>query len=163
MPTGKRLWAPWRMEYIASPKENGCFVCRAFEAEDDRAGLVLKRGRACGILMNRYPYSNGHLMVCPYRHVGDVAELNPAERAESMDLLADAVAALRAVVQPQGFNLGINMGPVAGASLVDHLHTHIVPRWEGDTNFMPVVAGVKVIPQALDELWQLLRPVLDSS
>jgi ATP adenylyltransferase len=158
----KALWAPWRMKYIASGMEDGCFVCRAFEGDDDRENLVLKRGETCGVMMNRYPYSNGHLMICPYRHVGDIVDLNGGEREESMDLLAQSVKALRAVMQPQGFNVGINLGAVAGASLVEHVHTHVVPRWEGDTNFMPVIGDVKIIPQALGELWDLLQPVLNA-
>ena len=158
----KSLWAPWRMKYIAGEKEEGCFICRAFGGDDDRENLVLKRGKKCGVMMNRYPYSNGHLMICPYRHVGDIVELDSEERAESMDLLSRSVEALRAVMRPQGFNVGINLGAVAGASLVEHMHTHVVPRWEGDTNFMPVIGDVKIIPQALDELWELLQPVLNA-
>jgi len=157
----KRLWAPWRMQYILADKEEGCFVCRAFEAKDDREHLVLARGGTCGVLMNRFPYSNGHLMICPYRHVADLTDLDSEERIESMELLSRSLDALRAVMYPQGFNIGINLGAVAGASLVEHLHTHIVPRWEGDTNFMPVTSDVKMIPQALEELWELLHPVLN--
>jgi ATP adenylyltransferase len=153
------LWAPWRMDYIQGPKQDGCFLCEILRAGgDDRANLVLKRGRACAVVMNRYPYNNGHLMVAPYRHVAALADLTPEERVEMMDLLAASVAALAAAMSPDGFNAGINLGRVAGAGLETHLHQHLVPRWNGDTNFMPVIAETKVIPQALDDLWTALRP-----
>lgn len=159
----ENLWAPWRLEYIRKKEEDGCFLCRALVAEEaDRENLVLKRGRACAIVMNRYPYSNGHLLICPHRHVGDITLMTADERNESMDLLVVGVEALRKVVQPQGFNVGVNIGKAAGAGLEEHFHSHIVPRWEGDTNFMPVMADVRVIPQALLELWDELRPQMDS-
>lgn len=152
------LWAPWRVEYIQGPKEDGCFLCDILRAGgDDRANLVLKRGGVCAVLMNRYPYNNGHLMVAPYRHVARIADLAPGERLETMDLLDLSIAALTSAIRPDGFNVGMNLGRVSGAGLETHLHTHLVPRWNGDTNFMPVIGDTKVIPQALDDLWVTLR------
>jgi len=154
------LWAPWRMEYILGEKSGGCFLCDIARApaRRDRRNLLLCRGAHGLVVMNRYPYNNGHLLVAPYRHVRGIEELNAAERAEWMDLTARAVAALRATMRPDGFNVGVNLGKVAGAGLEAHIHQHIVPRWNGDTNFMPVVAGVKVIPQSLLSAYDQLRP-----
>ena len=157
----EQLWAPWRMEYILQDKPGGCFLCDILAGTDDRETLVLKRGRYCAIVMNRYPYNNGHLLVFPFRHASALADFSGAERLEIMDLLDQAVAALTRVAAPQGFNVGINLGKVAGAGLEEHLHVHVVPRWEGDTNFMPVTADVRVIPQALHELWEQLYPVFN--
>lgn len=159
----ERMWAPWRMEYIKTVDEGGCFLCGIQEEECDRENLLLKRGDHCGIVMNRYPYTNGHLMVFPYSHAGELEGLTSAERAEMMDLAAECVSALRETVSPDGFNVGINLGRVAGAGLEEHVHTHIVPRWSGDTNFMPVFAEVKVIPQGLIELYDLLKPCFSRS
>ncbi len=153
------LWAPWRMDYIKGPKQDGCFLCDILRpGGDDRASLVLRRGRVCAVVMNRYPYNNGHVMIAPYRHVAALADLTAEERLEMMDLLAASVAALTAEMRPEGFNAGINLGRVAGAGLETHLHTHLVPRWSGDTNFMPAIGATKVIPQALDDLWTALQP-----
>jgi len=157
----KRLWAPWRLEYICKEKEDECFLCRILASDLDRENLLLKRGATCAILMNRFPYSNGHLMVCPNRHVANIDLLTPEEKMETMDLMADAIRALRETIQPEGFNVGINLGQAAGAGLKEHLHTHIVPRWTGDTNFMPVMDDVRVIPQSLLELWDQLYPTLN--
>ncbi|MBU4460994.1 MAG: HIT domain-containing protein [Verrucomicrobia bacterium] len=152
------LWAPWRIEYIKEAPKGGCFLCDILRAGgDDRVNLVLKRGAVCAVVMNRYPYNNGHLMVAPYRHVARLADLTPEERLETMDLLDRSVEVLTSTIRPDGFNIGINLGRVAGAGLETHLHTHIVPRWNGDTNFMPVIGDTKVIPQALDDLWVTLR------
>ena len=153
----RALWAPWRMEYIAGPRVSGCFLCAMLRRGGDREGLVVFRGRRCAVLMNRYPYNNGHLMVAPRRHVPDLRAMTRAERAEAMDLVGRGIEALRAAVHPDGFNVGLNLGKAAGAGLEGHVHFHIVPRWNGDTNFMPVVADVKVIPQALAELCAVLR------
>jgi len=153
----KRLWAPWRMEYILKCRQAGCFLCDAFQAENDSEHLIVKRRSACAVILNRYPYNNGHLMVAPYRHVDSVEGLQPEEQVDMMALASTACVRLREVMRAQGFNLGINQGAVAGAGLKDHIHLHIVPRWEGDTNFMPVLADVKVIPQPLLELWEQLQ------
>ncbi|MBN1269808.1 MAG: HIT domain-containing protein [Kiritimatiellae bacterium] len=153
----KRIWAPWRMEYILSEEHDGCFLCRAAEGKDDRASLVLKRGETCFVVMNRYPYNNGHLMIAPYRHVGELEAMTREERAEMMELASQATRILGETIHPDGYNVGLNLGAAAGAGVADHAHLHIVPRWNGDTNFMPVLGETKVIPQALLELHDLLQ------
>ena len=157
----KRLWAPWRMEYILGDRDQGCFLCRILDSDDDRGNLVLKRGRTCAVVMNRYPYNNGHLMVFPFRHVDDVVSLTTDERCETMDLVAETLQVLREAMCPQGFNVGINLGEAGGAGLAEHVHTHIVPRWEGDTNFMPAIGAVKIIPQSLLDLRERLYPLFE--
>jgi ATP adenylyltransferase len=152
----KEIWAPWRIEYIKAPHAKGCFLCRSFASRSDRRNLVLKRGKTCIVLMNRYPYTGGHLMVAPRRHVDSLVAMTPAELNEMMRLTQEAIGALKRTIQPQGFNIGINVGAAAGAGLKDHIHLHIVPRWVGDTNFMPVLAHIKVVPQALLDLWDQL-------
>jgi len=153
----ERLWAPWRMEYILKCRQPGCFLCDAFQSVADRDNLIVKRSTTCALVMNRYPYNNGHLMVAPYRHLDNLEDLRAEEQADLLALATAACARLREVVHAQGFNLGINQGAAAGAGLKDHIHLHIVPRWEGDTNFMPILADVKVIPQPLLELWEQLH------
>ena len=158
--TMKALWAPWRMEYILGPKDTSCFLCGAIRspsADRDREHLVLFRDRHGVIVMNRYPYNNGHLLVAPRRHVADLASLTRAERLTMMDLMDRGVRLLTKVMQPDGFNLGYNLGRAGGAGLEAHLHGHIVPRWNGDTNFMPVIGETKVIPQSLFDLYDLLK------
>lgn len=150
------LWAPWRIEYIRSEKDERCFLCEMFAAETDRENLLLFRGGTCAVLMNRYPYSSGHLMVAPFRHTADPADLTADEALELHQLTVKAVAVLREVMNPEGFNIGINLGAPAGAGLKDHLHQHIVPRWTGDTNFMPVLGGPRVMPEALAATYDLL-------
>ncbi|MBP7275356.1 MAG: HIT domain-containing protein [Kiritimatiellae bacterium] len=154
----KNLWAPWRMDFIRSPKTDGCFMCDAIAGSDDRDTLLLHRAPIGVVIMNRYPYTNGHLLVAPRRHVADLRSLTDDERLELMKLTDDSVRALGAVARPEGYNIGINLGRVAGAGLESHLHIHIVPRWNGDTNFMPVFGEVRVIPQALEELYDQLKP-----
>ncbi len=144
------------MEYILNSNQPGCFLCGILQGGADRENLVLRRGRHCAVLMNRYPYNNGHLMVVPYRHVDAVESMQPDEHREMLGWTGQACGWLRQVMHPDGFNIGINQGAAAGAGLKEHIHLHIVPRWNGDTNFMPVLADVKVIPQALDELWERL-------
>ncbi len=144
------------MEYILKSNQPGCFLCDILGSKADRENLVLRRGRHCAVLMNRYPYNNGHLMVTPYRHVDGVESMQPEEHLEMLGLAGRACVWLRKVMRPDGFNIGINQGAAAGAGLKEHIHLHIVPRWNGDTNFMPVLAEVKVIPQALGELWERL-------
>jgi ATP adenylyltransferase len=150
------LWAPWRVDYIHSGKEDGCFLCRIFSERNDRENLLLVRGKTCAVLMNRYPYNSGHLMVAPYRHIAGLADLTPEETLEMAALTSRAIAVLSEVMAPQGFNIGCNLGEAAGAGLKDHLHQHIVPRWAGDTNFMPVLGGPRVIPEALEATYELL-------
>ena len=155
----ERLWAPWRLEYVQGTGSSGCIFCLG-DASDDEARLVLHRGQHCFIIMNRFPYSNGHLMVAPLRHVADPGLLDAAEVAELHRLTTVSREILRDVCKAQGFNLGMNLGAVAGAGVTDHLHQHIVPRWAGDTNFMPVFADVRVIPQHLQATCQQLRAAL---
>ena len=155
----ERLWAPWRLEYVQAPRSGSCIFCLGTEAEDE-SRLVLHRGRHCFIIMNRFPYSNGHLMVAPLRHVADPGLLDSAEIAELHQLTVVCRDLLRDCCQAQGFNVGMNLGAVAGAGVTDHMHQHIVPRWAGDTNFMPVFADVRVIPQHLDATCRLLREAL---
>jgi ATP adenylyltransferase len=145
----KQLWAPWRLEYVGSADEQeGCIFCRAL-AGDDEEGLVVHRGRRAFVLLNRFPYATGHLMVAPIRHTGELAELEDAELVEVHRLATSGLGALAETYAPQGYNLGWNLGRIAGAGVVDHVHLHVVPRWAGDTNFMPVLADVKVLPEHL--------------
>lgn len=153
----KELWAPWRIEYIKMARDGGCFLCKGFKSRQDRKNLIVRRGKLCAVVINRYPYNGGHLMVAPLRHVDTLDAMTPAETAEMMRLTTAAMKALKKISHPQGYNVGINIGEAAGAGLKDHIHLHIVPRWSGDTNFMPVLADTKVVPQALHELWALLR------
>jgi ATP adenylyltransferase len=146
-----RLWAPWRLEYVQGAADApGCIFCsKGAAADDDERNLVVHRGRHAFVLMNLYPYSNGHLMVAPYRHIGEPGDLTGDERSEVWALLERALAVLRDVMGPAGFNAGLNLGRVAGAGVEGHIHLHVVPRWGGDTNFMPVLADVKVMPEHL--------------
>jgi ATP adenylyltransferase len=147
----KPLWAPWRLEYIEQADElPGCIFCVA-AAGDDQEGLVLHRGEGAFALLNKFPYSSGHLMVAPFRHVAEFGDLDDAEALEVHRLAAQGIGALSAVYSPQGYNVGWNLGRIAGAGIVDHVHVHVVPRWAGDTNFMPVLADVKVLPEHLVE------------
>ena len=158
----KTIWAPWRMEYILGEKEAGCFLCNMFSQKEDRANLILKRGDTCAVLMNRYPYNSGHLMITPYRHLENLQDLTSEERTELMDLTIEAVECLKKELHPDGIKLGFNLGTAAGAGLKDHLHQHIVPRWEGDTNFMPVLADTRVMPQSLLEQYDILLPLFST-
>jgi ATP adenylyltransferase len=147
----ERLWAPWRLEYIASADDQpGCIFCAAVDG-DDEAKLVVHRGEHAFVLLNRFPYASGHLMVAPKRHVRDFGELEGDEVVEIHRLASSGIGALAQTYEPQGYNLGWNLGRVAGAGIVDHVHLHVVPRWAGDTNFMPVLADVKVLPEHLAE------------
>ena len=144
-----RLWAPWRLEYVVSADSaGGCVFCDAL-AGDDEKRLVVHRGERAFVLLNRFPYTSGHFMVAPVRHGGDLGALEAGEIVELHRLAADGMAALGRLYSPDGFNLGWNLGRVAGAGIVDHVHLHVVPRWSGDTNFMPVLADVRVLPEHL--------------
>jgi ATP adenylyltransferase len=156
------LWAPWRIEYITGPKSEGCIFCEAAASSpaSDEEHHVLERGERCLTMMNAFPYAPGHLMVAPVRHVGKFEDVTDAEMAEMMKLAQRAVAAMRDAMSPDGFNLGLNLGSVAGAGIADHLHLHAVPRWSGDTNFMPMLAGTHVISQALDAAREVLLEAL---
>jgi ATP adenylyltransferase len=143
------LWAPWRIEYIKGAKPDECIFCAAFRTDDDAAVGVVDRGDRCFTMLNAFPYAGGHLMVAPYRHVGDLEACEPDELQDLMALAQRAIPALCEVASPRGFNVGLNLGKVAGAGFGDHLHLHVVPRWDGDTNFMPVLADTRVISEAL--------------
>ena len=147
----RQLWAPWRLEYVErADDESGCLFCRAAAGPDEEM-LVVHRGRHAFVLLNRFPYSSGHFMVAPHRHVGDLGDLSDDEVLELHRLASQGLGALSATYAPHGYNLGWNLGRIAGAGVVDHVHLHVVPRWAGDTNFMPVLADVKVIPEHLVE------------
>jgi ATP adenylyltransferase len=144
---GRILWAPWRIEYITGEKEAGCIFCNRLAEDTDRTNLILVRAKHAFVMMNRYPYNNGHLMVAPIRHLGDFAGLTGDEIAEIFALVQRFIAVFEKTMRPHGFNIGLNLGRCAGAGVADHLHVHVVPRWDGDTNFMPVLGEVKVISE----------------
>jgi ATP adenylyltransferase len=157
------IWAPWRMRYIQSAGDNktkSCFLCDKPEEDRDADNYLLYRSGKCFIIMNSFPYNPGHLMVAPYRHVGQLEDLSEEERNELFAVVNKGVMLLKEVSNPDGFNIGINLGKVAGAGLEDHIHVHIVPRWNGDTNFMPVLADVRVIPEALADSYKKLKEKL---
>ncbi|MFQ5712792.1 MAG: HIT domain-containing protein [Candidatus Scalinduaceae bacterium] len=153
----ENIWAPWRKEFILSKKEENCFFCTAIKDNQDRKNLVLYRGKECFCILNKYPYNSGHLMVAPKMHKDDLSKLSDSEMLELLTLTRDVKDILTKKLKPEGFNLGINFGKVAGAGVEDHIHLHLVPRWKGDTNFMPVIAETKVIPQSLEDLYLELK------
>jgi ATP adenylyltransferase len=157
----ERIWAPWRMEYItgSAPKPQGCVFCLFPAANDDAANLILARNEMAFIILNRYPYNNGHLMVVPRAHVASPDELNLEQQHELQRLLYATIALMRAEMKPDGFNLGMNIGKVSGAGIAEHCHYHIVPRWNGDTNFMPVLNETRVISEHLEATYRRLRPL----
>jgi ATP adenylyltransferase len=148
--TGERLWAPWRIEYIKGEKSDDCIFCSK-PALDDEAALIVCRGERCFVMLNAFPYTSGHVMVAPYAHLPDLADLDEATSLELIVLTQRSIRAIRAAYRSEGFNVGANLGSVAGAGVADHVHVHVVPRWEGDTNFMPVLGEVRVLPESLDE------------
>lgn len=154
------LWAPWRVRYVTGPKGERCVFCAAAGGGDEE--LTVQRGKLASAIMNAFPYAPGHLLVFPNRHVGDPDQLGSEEVGELWALLCRLLRAARAALNPDGFNVGLNLGPVAGAGIPGHLHLHLVPRWEGDTNFMPVIADTAVISQALSDTAALLRRELGS-
>ena len=157
-----KLWAPWRIEYIKAPQEDGCFFCKYIRENDDRKRLILHRGKKAFVIMNFYPYNNGHVMVVPYRHSSEIADLDPETRLEIVELIDRCMRILKVSMKAQGFNVGLNYGQVAGAGVKDHLHFHIVPRWNGDTNFMPVTGHTKVLSEGLQETWQELKKFFET-
>src|SRR3954471_17230019 len=158
------LWAPWRLSYIAAPKKPGagdeCFICRGLAETDDRANLIALRTPRSAVVLNRFPYNNGHLLVAPLAHKAALSDLDSAELLELQETLRRMIAVLDRAMNPDGYNVGLNLGKVAGAGLPGHLHWHVVPRWHGDTNFMPVLTDVRVIVQSLEALYDLLREEL---
>ncbi len=154
-----RIWAPWRMPYLKNPKkEKGCIFCLKPRRKNDRENMILYRGRKTFVMMNLYPYSNGHLLVSPYRHMDSLEKLDPTILLEMMTTVQTAMGALRRIFKPDAFNMGVNQGREAGAGIAAHIHFHVVPRWNGDTNFMPVLAETRVIPENLESTYEHLLP-----
>ena len=153
-----RLWAPWRIGFILKGENKGdCFLCQYPGEDNDETNLILHRGEKNFIILNAYPYNTGHLLVAPYRHIGRLEDMTDPESKEHFELIGLCVKLLTKVMQPAGFNTGMNLGKVAGAGIADHIHTHIVPRWQGDANFMPVLSETKVIPESLTMTYNKLK------
>ena len=159
---GEVMWAPWRMAYILSDKEAGCIFCDKPCQPHDAENYLLWRGSTAFVMLNRYPYNNGHLMVVPYRHVASLTDLTAVQRSDLFEVTATCEAVLRQALHPQGINIGLNLGSAAGAGIAEHLHIHLVPRWAGDTNYMTVVGELRVIPQTLEQTYALLVPHFQS-
>lgn len=154
----KHLWAPWRLQYIEhTPDAEGCIFCDKPAAQRDDDHFIVRRADRVFVMLNAFPYNSGHLLVAPYRHVADLADLDRDEMADLMAVTADALGMLRRVYSAQGFNIGVNIGAVAGAGIADHVHLHIVPRWQGDTNYMLVMSDTRVVPEALADCYQKLK------
>ncbi len=152
------LWSPWRMTYIEGPKsETDCVFCGALESPDGVENLIVHRGRKSYVILNRFPYTSGHLMVVPYDHVPSLEGLEPETRAEMIELTAASIRVLGRVYQPEGYNIGANIGEPAGAGIVEHIHFHVVPRWTGDTSFMSALAETRVLPEALTDTYRRVR------
>jgi ATP adenylyltransferase len=158
----KYLWAPWRMDYILGEKKRGCFLCHKLKEKKNKKNLILFQGDYVFVMMNRYPYTNGHLMIVPKRHCLNVEQLDNDELKELFDLLRTSIQVLKITLHPHGFNIGMNIGKVGGAG-EDHLHLHVVPRWAGDTNFMPVIGETKTIPEYLEKTYQKLNTTFKDS
>ena len=157
----QQMWTPWRMAYIRREKQPGCIFCEMLGAEDDSGQLILHRSEMTFLVLNKFPYNNGHLMAVPYRHVDTLEALTAEEAVDMMALVSLGIRALRRSTNPEGFNIGVNIGKIAGAGVIDHVHTHVVPRWGGDNNFMPVLADVRLIPQDLNETYRELRAAVE--
>ena len=158
--TNERIWAPWRLEYVKdAPKdtETDCIFCAKPAEDDDEANLIVHRGERCFVILNKFPYTNGHLMVAPFEHLATLPELDAETVAEMMELAQRAMKILEATYSPHGYNVGFNQGRVAGAGFEHHIHMHVVPRWGGDTNFMPVLADTRVMPQSLEQSYEALH------
>jgi len=154
----QRIWAPWRLRYVTDAmKSRDCVFCAKAAAGDDRASLIVHRGERCFVILNLYPYTNGHLMVAPFEHVGRLQDLDPEVLAELMDLAQQGMRRIEGAYGPEGFNVGLNQGRVAGAGVEGHIHLHVVPRWAGDTNYMPVLADTRVMPQSLEDSFDALK------
>ncbi|MHA1275805.1 MAG: HIT family protein [Candidatus Helarchaeota archaeon] len=154
----KHIWAPWRGIYVSqTKKESGCLFCKVAKENKDKENLVLARKKRCFIMLNLFPYNNGHLMISPYTHVANLESLDKEDRNDLFETVANACKNIKNEMKAEGFNVGINIGAVAGAGIAEHLHVHIVPRWAGDTNFMPVVGGTKVISEAITLTYEKLR------
>lgn len=158
-PWYSNLWAPWRFAYVKSGRREGCAFCEALSMSDEEA-LILYRGRHSYIILNKYPYNSGHLMVVTNRHVPSIEDLTSEELGELMLLVKASIVSLRKAYRPEGFNIGANIGKASGAGIEDHFHVHIVPRWVGDTNYITIVSGTKVVPQSLEDSYRLLKGVI---
>jgi ATP adenylyltransferase len=156
------LWTPWRLQYLVGDKQTGCIFCAALAQQHDRETLILHRGQHSFVMLNKYPYNNGHLMVVPYEHTADLSALSAETQGELMALSAQSIQWLKAASRPEGFNVGLNLGKAGGAGVIEHLHFHVVPRWTGDTNFMTITSDTRVIPEWLDETWSRLRVVIEN-
>jgi ATP adenylyltransferase len=152
----KYVWAPWRIEYIRAEKPSGCILCDKPKEKRDKENYILYRGKKNFIMLNSFPYNPGHLLIAPYRHTSNLEELDETERNEHFEMVTRSIVVLKKVFKPAGFNIGANLGRVAGAGIEDHFHSHIVPRWQGDNNFMPVLGETRVIPQALADAYDSL-------
>ncbi len=154
----ERIWAPWRLRYVKDAnKSSECVFCTKPELGDDREALIVHRGERCFVILNLYPYTSGHLMVMPFEHLGRLQDIDPEITAEMMDLAQQAMRRMEEVYAPEGFNVGLNQGRVAGAGVEGHIHLHVVPRWAGDNNYMPVLADTRVMPQSLEESYDALE------
>lgn len=157
------LWAPWRIEYIENGSKNeGCIFCDKCGEENDQSNLIVYRGQTAFVIMNRYPYNNGHLLIVPCQHTAELSTLTSKEKIELINLVQNSQDVLTEVMRPQGFNIGMNLGRLAGAGITEHLHFHVVPRWGGDTNFLPVVGHTKVVSEALEKTWEKLKKAFDN-
>ena len=154
------MWAPWRAEFVLSEKEEGCIFCNRLKMEDSVENLIVYRGKTCVVILNKYPYNSGHSMIIPMRHIAHLEELTEQEAAEFFDLTRKTVTAIKNGIKPHSFNLGMNLGESSGAGIPEHLHMHVVPRWNGDTNFMPVVGKTTIISVPLDPLYDILKKEL---
>jgi ATP adenylyltransferase len=158
------IWSPWRMEYIENHgREEGCVFCRAQAMQDGPQNLIVYRKALAYVILNRYPYTSGHVMVVPLRHQPNLEALDAPERAEMMELTSLATSVLRGIYQTQAFNIGLNIGEAAGAGVKEHVHVHVVPRWVGDTNFMSTLAGTRVLPELLQDTWKRIKTGFDSA
>ena len=157
------LWSPWRMEYIENDKEeNGCVFCNVQALTDGTENLIAHRGEHAYVILNRFPYTSGHLMVIPFEHKSNLEELDPATRAEMMELTSRCTTILKNIYRPQGFNVGVNIGEAAGAGVLGHVHIHIVPRWMGDTNFMSAIGETRVLPESLEDTYTRVQAAFQS-
>ncbi|MCF7874969.1 MAG: HIT domain-containing protein [Candidatus Omnitrophica bacterium] len=152
-----KLWAPWRIKYVSQKKDSGCLFCKINKQKKDKKNHIILRSLHCFVVLNRYPYNNGHLLVTPYRHTSDFEKLKKEEIFDIYKVMIKIKKMVKKVLQPDGFNLGLNIGETAGAGITEHLHFHLVPRWRGDTNFMPVLSETKIISQSLDDLYNKLK------
>lgn len=155
----KQLWAPWRMEYILNEvdKHDGCIFCELPAEKDDQKNLILYRTKYCFVILNKYPYNNGHLMVVPYQHTGNLLDLSDEILVDMQQTIRKVIVVMNHILHPQAMNIGMNLGRTAGAGIADHLHYHIVPRWDGDTNYMPVIAGTKIVSESLRTTWKKMH------